>query len=145
MPLSFFDLIDWQVPTANCHKMNPKSKQRPKKSTNTSKSFPASRTPVVQHTVDIIIPLDSDSSIEEEAAVSPVTESVDPFATSSTEQNSTAPASTEPPSEELRRRPISPTGTFGKVRKHAYTRTSPYWKHFAVKHDENDELRIHCN
>ncbi len=47
--------------------------------------------------------------------------------------------------EELRRRPISTTGTFGKVKKHAYTRSSPYWKHFAVKHDENDELRIHCN
>jgi hypothetical protein len=74
--------------------MNPKSKQRQKKSTNTSKSFPASRTPVVQRTVDII-PIDSDSSTEEEAAV---TESLDPLASSSTEQNSTAPASTEPSS-----------------------------------------------
>ena len=75
--------------------MNPKSKQRQKKSTNTSKSFQASKTPVVQHTVGDIIPLDSDSSIEEEANA---TESVDPLPTSLTEQNSTASASTELPS-----------------------------------------------
>ncbi|EFX68739.1 hypothetical protein DAPPUDRAFT_329810 [Daphnia pulex] len=92
--------------------MNPKSKQQQKKSTNTSKSFQDSKTPVVQHTSRI-----QQLQLAQNCQIS----------------------------EELRRWPISATGTFGKVRKHAYTRTSPYWKHFALKNDENDELRIHCN
>lgn len=44
---------------------------------------------------------------------------------------------------ESRSVPLLKKGCFGKV-KHAYTRSSPYWKHFLLKRDKDGEERIHC-